>query len=119
MPTDLNFNRFAFLVAAVAVTVVILLGAPIPIPEGWDKAAHFVAFSLLTLCLWRATGGAMPLVLLSGVIAFGALDEMRQAYLPERVSDAKDFLADLCAALATGALLFMQRKPSCAESSPR
>ena len=119
MPTELNFSRFAFLVAAVAVMLVILLGAPIRIPEGWDQAAHFVAFSLLTLCLWQASAGAMPLVLLSGVIVFGALDEVRQAYLPGRISDAKDFLADLCAALATGALLFMQRKPLCAESSPR
>ncbi len=84
MPTKLNFSRFAFLVAAVGLALVIVLGAPMRIPAGWDKAAHFVAFSL-----------------------------------PERVSDAKDFLVDLCAALATGALLFMQRKPLCAESSPR
>src|SRR5687767_7031653 len=116
MPTKLNFSRFASLVAAVGLALVIVLGAPMRIPAGWDKAAHFVAFSLLTLCLWQATAGAMPLVLLGGVIAFGALDEMRQAHLPERVSDAKDFLVDLCAALATGALLFMQRKPLCAES---
>jgi VanZ family protein len=71
------------------------------------------------LLLWRANAGAMPLAIVGVVIAFGALDELRQAYLPERSSDAKDFLADLCAAAATGALLFMQRKPPCAESSPR
>jgi hypothetical protein len=41
------------------------------------------------------------------------------AYIPGRVSDAQDFLADVCAALATGALLFMQRKTACAESSPQ
>jgi VanZ family protein len=115
----MHIERLAWLVFAVAIILVILLGVPMQIPKGWDKAAHFAAFSLLTLCLWRATGGAMPLLLLAAIIAFGALDEMRQAYLPERMSDAKDFLADLCAALCTGALLFKHRRPLCAESSPR
>ena len=117
MPTDPH--RLAALAAAAAITLVILLGAPISLPEGWDKAAHFVAFSALTFCLWQAVGGAMPLLVLGAVVAFGALDEWRQAALPHRVSDAKDFLTDLAAVLATGALLFMQRKPVCAESSPR
>jgi VanZ family protein len=119
MPTELGFGKLTALVAAVGITLVILLAAPVPFPHGWDQAAHFAAFSALTFCLWQATGGSMPILVVGGVILFGALDEYRQAYLPERVSDAKDFLADLCAALATGALLFMQRKPGCAESSPR
>ena len=119
MRTELEFSRLAALVGAVALIVVILIGVPFQIPAGWDKAAHFLAFSLLTLFLWRGTGGAMPLLVVAAVVAFGALDELRQAYLPERSSDAKDFLADLTAATATGALLFMQRKPRCAESSPR
>jgi VanZ family protein len=115
MPTE----RLTSALFAAAIVVVIILAGPIPIPQGWDKAAHFVAFSALTFCLWRATAGAMPLVVLGGVVLFGALDEYRQAFEPGRMSDAKDFLADLCAALATAALLFMQRKPICAESSPR
>ena len=121
MPTELDFRRFAFLVVAVATVTVILLGAPpgLPLPNGGDKVAHFVAYSLLTLCLWQATGGRLALFIVISVIVFGALDEWRQAYLPDRTADAKDFLADLCAALATGALLFMQRKTPCAESSPQ
>ena len=121
MPTELDFRRFAALIVAVGTVSVILLGAPagVPVPNGWDKVAHFVAFSLLTLSLWQATGGRMALFLIGAVILFGALDEWRQAYVPNRTSDAKDFLADLCAALTTGALLFMQRKTSCAESSPQ
>jgi VanZ family protein len=110
-------ERLASLVFAVAVIVAILIGSPVPLAEGWDKAVHFAVFSLLTLLLWRATGGDMPLVVLGAVIALGALDEWRQAYLPDRTSDAKDLLADVCAALCTGALLFMQRKTVCAESS--
>jgi VanZ family protein len=113
-------ERFAALVFAVGMIVAILIGVqPLPVPNGWDKVAHFVVFSVLTLCLWRATDGRMPLLVVAAVIALGALDEWRQAYLPDRTSDAKDFLADLCAALSTGALLFMQRKPVCAESSPQ
>ena len=117
MHTELH--RLCALAGAVAIVMVILIGVPIEIPPGWDKAAHFVAFSALTFCLWQALGGAMPLAVLAAVVAFGAADEWRQAALPGRVSDAKVFLTDLGAVLATGALLFMQRKPVCAESSRR
>ena len=119
MPTELDFSRLAALALATAIVMALLIGAPIPLPGGLDKVAHFVAFSALTWCLWQATGGQMPLVVIGGVILLGALDEWRQAFLPSRSSDAADFLTDLAAALTTGALLFMQRKPSCAESSPR
>jgi VanZ family protein len=112
-------ERLAWLVLAVGVAATLLIGAPVSLPEGWDKAAHFVAFSALTLCLWQASAGTMPRFVLAAVIALAALDEWRQAYLPDRVSDAGDFLADLFAVAVTGALLFMQRTPACAESSPR
>jgi VanZ family protein len=112
-------ERLAWLVFAAAIALVIIVGGASPIPPGWDKAAHFSAFSALTLCLWRATGGAMPLLILGAVISFGAMDEWRQAYVPNRVPDAKDFLVDVAAALATTALLFAQRKRVCAESLPR
>ena len=115
MPTE----RLASLVFAVSIVVAILSGASVPIPEGWDKAAHFAAFSALTFFLWHATGGEMPLVVVAAVVVFGGLDEWRQASMPGRVSDALDFLADLCAAGATGLLLFKQRKSVCAESSPQ
>ena len=115
MPID----RFICLAAGGGIMLALLFVGAHPIPQGWDKVAHFVAFSLLTLSLWQATGGRMALFLIGAVILFGALDEWRQAYVPNRTSDAKDFLADLCAALTTGALLFMQRKTSCAESSPQ
>jgi VanZ family protein len=114
MPTE----RLAFLAAAVATVAAVLIN-PLSLPEGWDKAAHFAAFSALTFCLWRATAGAMPLFVMLCAAAFAAADEWRQAYLPGRVPDAQDFLADLAAVLVTAALLLMQRKPICAESSPR
>jgi VanZ family protein len=117
MPIEVNFERFLSLIGAVAIITAMLIGGDFPIPKGWDKAAHFAAFSLLTLCLWHATAGQMPLALLAGIVLLAAMDEWRQAYLPDRSSDARDFLADFCAVLATGALLFKQRKSVCAESS--
>ena len=115
MPTE----RLAFLVLAVAIMLAILVSGPVALPAGWDKAAHFLVFSALTLCLWQATGGVMPTLVVLAAIVFAALDEWRQAHVPGRVPDALDFLADVCAVAATAALLFMQRKPACAESSPR
>ena len=112
-------ERLASLVFAVAIITAMLLGAAVPIPDGWDKAAHFVAFSALTALLWHATAGAMPLAVVVAVVLLGGLEEWRQASIPGRVSDAQDFLADLCAAAATGLLLFMQRRTTCAESSPQ
>ena len=109
MPTD----RLAALVFAVSLITAILVGAPDLVPDGWDKAAHFAAYSALTLFLWQATAGEMPLLVLAAAVALGALDEWR------RMSDAQGFLVDLCAAGSTALLLLMQRKSVCAESSPR
>ena len=110
-------ERLASLVFAVALLVLVLAGSPLALPAPLDKGAHFAVFSLLTLLLWRAT--EMPLLALGAALVFGALDEWRQAYVPGRESHAQDFLADLAGVLVTGALLFMQEKPACAESSPR
>jgi len=75
------------------------------------EAARYAVFSLLTLVLWRSTG--MPLFATGAALLFGALDAWRPG------GDAADFLADLGGVLATAGLLFTQRKPVCAESSPR
>jgi VanZ family protein len=115
MPTE----RLASLAGAVALVAALLIGGGIGFADPWDKAAHFAVFSLLTFLLWHATGGSMPALVCCAVLLLGALDEWRQAYLPGRFSDARDFLADLCGVLCTGTLLFMQRKTVCAESSPR
>ena len=110
-------ERPATLVLAAVLLLGILAGSPVPLPDPVDKAVHFAAFSLLALLLWKATG--MLLFALACTIGFAGLDEWRQAYIPGRDSDATDLLADVCGVLATGTLLFMQRKTQCAESSPR
>ena len=110
-------TRLAWMVAASAIVCGVVIARGIGFPDPWDKAAHFVVWSALTLSLWRAT--EMPLFALAAALLLGCLDEWRQAYIPGRVSDAKDFIADACGVIATGMLLFMQRKPVCAESSPQ
>ena len=117
MPIEPQLSRLAALVFSVAFLVLLLGGSPLVLPDPLDKGAHFAAFSLLTLLLWRATG--IPLFAVGAAIAFGALDEWRQTYVPGRESDAQDFIADLCGALITGGLLLMQGKQPCAESSPQ
>ncbi len=112
-------ERLASLVFAVGLVTALLLGSPLSLPEPFDKAAHFTVFSLLTASLWRATDGEMPLLAPAAALAFGALDEWRQVYVPGRQSDATDFIADLCGVLAATGLLLMQGKTSCAESSQR
>jgi VanZ family protein len=110
-------ERLAAAVFAAAIICGVVTVGGIAFPDPWDKAVHFAVFSALTVCLWRAT--EMPLLALGAALLLGGLDEWRQAYIPGRFSDAKDFVADACAVLATGTLLFMQRKHLCAESSPR
>ena len=107
-------ERLASLVFAVSLIVGLLTGTSLVLPDPLDKAAHFAAFSLLTLLLWRAT--EMPLVAVGAALLFGALDEWRQTYVPGRESDARDFLADPSGVLITGGLLFLkaagQRRPA-------
>ena len=111
-------DRFAWAIGAVAIVLGVILFGNVGVPEPFDKAVHFTAFSALALCLWRAT--EMPFLAIAAALLLGSVDEWRQAYIPGRFSDAKDFLADAAGILATGTLLFMQqRKPVCAESSPQ
>jgi VanZ family protein len=73
-----------------------------------DKGIHFLEFGglCLTICFavyrtWPGRGlrGALAAVLIT--TALGLLDELHQAFVPERSPDARDLLAD-----ALGASLF-------------
>jgi VanZ family protein len=116
-------QRFSLLCALVLVAQVFTLSSiPFEIHEPWDKIWHFLAYSTLTLLLWIGTDGRRPVAVVALVMVLGAMDELRQAFVPTRTADSMDFLADLCAAFVTAAALaFFTRgkaKP-CAESSPR
>ncbi len=78
-----------------------------------DKGAHFLEYGALAVLLTHAVRGTWPglriptayvLALLTAVL-WGGLDEIHQAFVPNRVADAKDLLADSLGALG-GALLY-------------
>ena len=71
------------------------------IPPPWDKLAHFVLFSMLTLLMWIGTGGKRYLSIVAIVTALGLIDEVHQAFLPGRSADPEDLLTDFCAAVVT------------------
>ena len=70
-----------------------------------DKFAHFVVYGLLGTLVcrlgrgWRAAAGALVVV-----SAFGASDEWHQSFVPGRVTDFGDWLADTLGAATAVAL---------------
>jgi VanZ family protein len=113
MPTD----RFICLAAGGGIMAALLFVTSHPIPQGWDKVAHFTVFAVITALLWRGTCGRAPLAVLASVIAFGAFDEVHQLFLPLRSAEFLDFVTDAAAALAVCGVLFMRKKTLCVESS--
>jgi VanZ family protein len=98
--------RRAWLLAA-AWTVLIEVATSVPgpslppTPAGGDKVAHLLVFLVLGLLSARALAAGRhrdrPLawvVLVAAVVAFGALDEVHQAFVPQRTPDVLDFVAD-------------------------
>ena len=113
MPID----RFVCLAAGGGIMLALLFVGSHPVPQGWDKVAHFVCFALITALVWRGTAGRAPLAVLASVIAFSLLDELHQLLTPQRKAELLDLVADASAALAVAAALLIRRKASCAESS--
>jgi VanZ family protein len=112
-------DRFACLAAAAAIMLGLLLMRSHAIPTGWDKLAHVCTFALITALLWHGTAGGAPLVVLGAVLAFGALHEVHQLFLPGHTAELADFLADAAAAIAACGLLCLRRKQPCVELSRR
>ena len=103
-------DRFACLAAASAIMLGLLFARSHAIPAGWDKVAHFSAFALITVLLWHGTAGSAPLAVLGAVVAFGALDELHQAFVPGRAADLLDFVADATAAAVVCGLLSVRKE---------
>jgi VanZ family protein len=111
-------DRFAALAAASAIMLALLLIRSHAIPAGWDKVAHFSTFALITALLLHGTAGRAPLAVLGAVVAFAALDELHQAFLPGRAAEIADFIADATAAAVVCGLLFLRKeKTPCVELS--
>lgn len=79
-----------------------------PFPH-FDKVAHFAEYGVLGLLLARAVGRSLGRYAVGAAIAiavaYGALDEVHQAFVPGRQSSLLDVAADLVGATA-GALVW-------------
>jgi VanZ like family len=79
-------------------------------PDGSDKVAHVVEYSVLGLLWARATRATWTTwtwqaVLISTIFfagMYGASDEWHQFYVPGRFSEIADALADLCGGTVGG-----------------
>lgn len=113
MPTD----RFACLVAAVALALAVLTAGPHHVPGPWDMGVHFLVYAAIATLLWLGTEARAPLAVTAAVIAFGALDELRQLVVPGRAPDLADFFADVAAAASVAVLFLVLGKRMGAQSS--
>src|SRR5688572_22696129 len=113
MPTDTparTVARCLCLLAAAAIIFELFYAGARPPTAGWlvapwDKVAHFALYSVIAALLWTAAAGRMAFALVVVAVLVGALDELHQAGLPGRTSDAADFVADALAVTATIGLL--------------
>lgn len=100
----MRLPRSFYLLGAAVLAVALFWGGSQPFAVGlfpvpYDKLAHSLYFTALSLLLWFGAGGRWPVLLFAVVSAIGGLDELHQGALPGRVADFYDFLFD---AVATG-----------------
>lgn len=77
-----------------------------------DKVIHACSYGLLGWLVGRAlpaTTRVQVAAAFAGLVAFGALDEWHQGFIPGRATSAADLLADAVGALV-GLLLFAARR---------
>ena len=86
-----------------AIVVVISSSVPLPAiaaPPGTDKGVHGILYFVLgflsgrALLLGKTARVWHLLVLVVGLLAFGALDEVHQLWIPGRTADPRDWVAD-------------------------
>ncbi len=87
--------RWAFALCALAILVLALMSAPPKvITTGWDKSNHALGFAVL-MVLGSLAFSVKRVVLLVGLLAFGALIEVLQSFTCCRAADWGDLAADL------------------------
>lgn len=107
-------------IAIFVVSSIPRIGITIARLEGCDKIAHFVEYFILGWALryWSRDGRAG---FLAGGIAYAAFDEFHQRYVPGRVMNLGDFVADAAGItlgfLVTNAIYARRAAKSLKESS--
>ena len=110
-----TFWRWAVVAGYMAAIFAVSGGPGVDLPPGgnWDKVLHAGAYAVMAaLVIWAQARGrlraATPRMLLAGILvatAYGATDELHQAFVPGRQSDVYDLIADASGALlAAGAI---------------
>lgn len=89
-----------------------LPGIPGPKPLFSDKVMHFLAFTgLAFIAGWampgnKDRGGKRLGVVVIGLVAYAAFDELTQSLVPRRSTELADFIAD-CLGIAVGLTLYL------------
>ena len=105
-----------------AVVILIVSSVPIPqvtAPAGTDKGVHALLYLVLGFLAIRALLSQRApvwqlLVLLLAVLAFGALDEVHQRFIPGRTADPKDWVADAAGSIVgmVAGIFRVRRRPT-------
>jgi VanZ family protein len=90
-----------------------------------DKGVHFVEYGALAMLLAHAAGGTWRHMRLVGLFAlaaavttlWGIIDEIHQAFVPGRVSDVHDVMADALGALVGAGVYLTLRARKTSSSS--
>ncbi len=110
-PTGLWVYRGLFFAALTVIFYLALTPRPLPLVEDlWDKAKHFAAFLVLGALATRAFPRATSFSRFWGLLAYGALIEIAQHFVPYREASALDLLADALG-LLTWELILLWKRP--------
>src|SRR5438874_12235847 len=112
MPID----RFICLATGGGIMLALLFVGAHPIPQGWDKLAHFACFSVITALLWRGTAGRAPLIVLLSGVAVALLEDLHQILPPIGRGDVLDLAFASAAPVADRQALFDGRTTLCSDS---
>ena len=77
-----------------------------------DKIAHVGVFGLIAVMLWVLFDRKYPLLVIFLVAMTGAADEVHQMFLPGRIADVGDWMADVSGACLPIFALMLGRKKS-------
>jgi VanZ family protein len=99
----------------VAYGVVVAFYSLTPVDEGfinvWDKLLHFACYGLFALIAWwTATRAKTFYLLCTVVIAYSALMEVGQSFVPGRMMSGLDIVANALGVLAVLAIFILYKR---------